>query len=98
MPTVNSPIPGDDISPVRSIPPTDAALLAQDRLRRSGYSALNRVRCEYHNGVLRLSGSLPSHYLKQVALAMIAGVEGVGEIVNEIEVLSSPIDLLGISR
>lgn len=86
----NCPIPGDDISPLRSTPPTNAARVAHDRLRRSGYSILNRIHCEYHDGVLRLSGSLPSHYLKQVALAMIDGVEGIGEIVNEIEVLIPP--------
>jgi osmotically-inducible protein OsmY len=38
------------------------------------------------DGVLRLRGHLPSHYLKQIALAAVAEVEGVRTIVNEIEV------------
>jgi osmotically-inducible protein OsmY len=66
--------------------------LAQDRLERSGYSILSRVRCECYDGVLRLSGLLPSHYLKQVAMARAAEVEGVRAIVNEIEVVSPPAD------
>lgn len=88
MHTGHGPIPGRVISSVHPIPPTDATRLARGRLERSGYSILSRVRCECHDGVLRLSGSLPSHYLKQVALARVAGVEGVRTIVNEIEVLS----------
>lgn len=57
------------------------------RLERSGYSALRRVRCEFLDGLLRLRGDVPSHYLKQIALARAAEVEGVQAIVNEIEVI-----------
>lgn len=92
MRTGHGQIPGRDISLVRSTPPTNATRLAQGRLERSGYSILSQVRCECHGGVLRLSGSLPSHYLKQVALARVAGVEGVRAIVNEIEVVRPPAD------
>jgi hypothetical protein len=41
--------------------------------------------------VLRLRGHLPSHYLKQVAMARAAEVEGVRAIVNEIEVVRPPV-------
>jgi osmotically-inducible protein OsmY len=44
------------------------------------------------DGVLRLRGDLPSHYLKQIALAAVAEVEGVRAIVNEIEVRRPPAD------
>ena len=59
---------------------------AVDRLRSSSYYALRDIRCEYREGVLTLLGRLPSHYLKQVALKVVAEVEGVTEIVNRIEV------------
>jgi hypothetical protein len=55
-------------------------------LERRGYSALRRVRCDLRDGVPRLRGHLPSHYLKLIALAVVAEVEGVRAIVNEIEV------------
>ena len=64
----------------------------EGRLERSGYSALRRVRCDFRDGVLRLRGHLPSHYLKQVAMARAAEVEGVRVIVNEIEVVRPPAD------
>jgi len=61
-----------------SAPRPEARRLAEARLEGSGYSALRRLRCECREGVLRLSGSVPSYYLKQVALAAVAGVEGGG--------------------
>jgi len=62
---------------------------AQDRLIKSQYIILRRVSCEFDNGVLTLNGRLPSYYLKQVAQVAVAGVDGVAEIVNRIEVESS---------
>ena len=62
---------------------------AEDRLRRSGYLALRDVACEVLGGVARLRGRLPSHYLKQVAQAIVAEVEGVIVVSNEIEVITS---------
>ncbi len=83
-------IPGRGLSSIHSTPSTNATRLAQGRLERSGYSILTRVPCECHGGVPRLRGSLPTHYLKQVAMARVAGVEGVRAIVNEIEVVRPP--------
>lgn len=80
-----SPIPS---SP--SIPLPDPGLLVRCRLERSACSALRRVCCEYREGVLRLRGCLPSHHLKQVALATVVEVEGIRKVVNEIEVVSPP--------
>ncbi len=65
----------------------DPADLAERALRNSPYLALRTVRCECQDGVLTLRGCLPTYYLKQVAQAVVARVEGVRQVVNEIEVL-----------
>ncbi len=57
------------------------------RLKQSGYLALRRIRCEFRDGVLRLRGQLPSHYLKQVAAALAAEVKGVQAVANELKVV-----------
>jgi osmotically-inducible protein OsmY len=59
---------------------------AEDRLRRRGYLALWDVSCDARDGVVRLRGRVPSYYLKQVAQAEAAEVEGVRRVVNRIEV------------
>jgi osmotically-inducible protein OsmY len=42
--------------------------------------------CEWRAGLLILRGRLPSYYLKQLAQATVAGIEGVDRIANEIEI------------
>jgi osmotically-inducible protein OsmY len=64
-----------------------AAEQAESKLRRSAYLALQHLSCEAHAGVLTLRGRLPSYYLKQVAQAVVAAVEGVEHIDNQIEVV-----------
>jgi len=56
------------------------------QLRRSGYLALRDVACDVREGHVRLLGRLPSYFLKQKAQAVAAGVEGVREVANLIEV------------
>jgi osmotically-inducible protein OsmY len=56
------------------------------RLRHSGYSALWDVSCEADGATVHLRGRLRSHYLKQMAQAIVAEVEGVRRVVNLIEV------------
>lgn len=63
---------------------------ALHRLRRAGYLALWDISCDLHEDRLRLHGRLPSHYLKQVAQAVVAGVEGVDGVVNLIQVSRHP--------
>ena len=58
------------------------------RLRRSPYREVRRVACEFHEGMLRLSGRVPSYYLKQMALAAVREMDGVEEIHNHVEVFS----------
>jgi osmotically-inducible protein OsmY len=60
--------------------------VARARLLGNAYLALRNVSCAYEGGVLTLRGSLPSYYLKQVAQAAVASLDGVGRVVNEIEV------------
>lgn len=65
----------------------DPADLAERALRSSPYLALRNVSCGCQDGVLILRGCLPTYYLKQVAQAVVAHVEGVRQVVNEIEVV-----------
>lgn len=60
---------------------------AKGCLRRSPYSAVRTVSCEYHRGVLLLRGRLSTYYHKQLAQEAVAGLEGVSQVVNEIEVI-----------
>jgi osmotically-inducible protein OsmY len=57
-----------------------------DRLRGSGYLVLEDVACDVRGNSVVLTGRLPSHYLKQVAQTIVAGVEGVRRVVNRIAV------------
>ncbi len=59
---------------------------ANERLRNSPYRALRGVTCECDQGVVFLRGHLPSFYHKQLAQEAVAGVRGVIQVINEIEV------------
>jgi osmotically-inducible protein OsmY len=61
--------------------------LARSRLQDSPYFSIRDIDCAYGERVLTLRGRLPSHYLKQVALAMVADVAGVRSVNNTIEVV-----------
>ena len=56
------------------------------QFRRSGYLALQRVTCEFHDGTAWLHGHLPTFYLKQMAQEIVCAVVGVRSVVNQIEV------------
>ena len=81
--------PKDSLSPR---PPSCAGIIegAETRLRANPYLALKNVSCEYEQGVLTLRGCLPTYYLKQMAQTAMDRLDGVDQVVNEIEVLSSP--------
>jgi osmotically-inducible protein OsmY len=59
---------------------------ARKCLRDSPYGALGWISCECDDSVLLLRGHLSSFYHKQHAQEAVAGVEGVTQVVNEIEV------------
>jgi osmotically-inducible protein OsmY len=60
--------------------------LAEYRLRKSPYSPLAGIRCDYRDGLLTLVGVLPSQFLKQVAQEAVSGLVGVREVDNQIRV------------
>jgi len=66
---------------------SEIAERAENHLRRNGYFALKNISCEYSEGVLTLTGWLPTYYLKQVAQTTVACLEGVERIENRIEVV-----------
>jgi len=77
------------VAPV--IPPRgDLGLEAEHRLWGSGYLVLRDVSCEAQAGIMRLQGRLPSYYLKQMAQALVADLEGVRRVVNLIEIAVPP--------
>lgn len=59
---------------------------ARKCLRDSRYGAFGWISCECDDGVLLLRGHLSSFYLKQHAQEAVAGVEGVTQVVNDIDV------------
>ena len=61
---------------------------AQNQLRNS---VVHRVSCEYDGGILVLRGRSRSYYEKQVAQETVKRIDGVSQVVNEIEVLSESI-------
>jgi hypothetical protein len=57
------------------------------RLQRSSYLALRNIRCVCRNGAIVLRGCLPTHYLKQILLEIVAEIAGGYAIENEIGVI-----------
>ena len=74
---------------MRQIMTVDAPTIAEEameRLRESPYKAMRRVSCKCEQGVLFLRGRLFSFHEKQVAQEVVAKVNGVTQVVNEIQV------------
>jgi osmotically-inducible protein OsmY len=67
--------------------PLDVTNRVRNQLLDNPYRALRRVEWDYRDGVLTLTGRLPSYYLKQLAQVAVAGVAGVEQVVNQIEVV-----------
>ncbi len=63
---------------------------AERRLRNSTYLALRNVTCLAQGEVVVLRGCLPTYYLKQMAQALVAQIDGVAQVVNEVDVISAP--------
>lgn len=59
---------------------------AQERLDSSSFVELRGLTCDVHEGMLTLRGRLPNFYTKQIALSLVADVEGVEEITDRVEV------------
>jgi osmotically-inducible protein OsmY len=63
------------------------AAMAKDRIRQDSHLSIQRIWCECDGRRLYLRGQVPSFYLKQLAQAAVSGLDGVSQVVNEIEVL-----------
>ena len=67
---------------------TDAEVVetADKRFRASSYVVLRSIVCEFHEGVLVLRGRVTSYYLKQLAQELVRDLDGIGAILNVVEV------------
>jgi carbon storage regulator CsrA len=63
------------------------SLAAKQRLQTHTHLSLQRILCDFEKGRLFLRGQVPSFYLKQLAQTAVAGLDGVRQVVNEIEVV-----------
>jgi hypothetical protein len=59
---------------------------AKQRLRKHSHLAVQKIWCEMHGDALFLRGHVPNFYYKQLAQVAVAGLEGINQVVNEIEV------------
>ena len=75
---------GNAMHPIEAVDAPAIAEAAMKRLRESPYKAMRRVSCKCEHGVLVLRGRLFSFHEKQVAQEVVAAVNGVTQVVNEI--------------
>ena len=54
--------------------------------QRSGYRDLRGLKCEFDGGIVTIRGQVGSYFLKQMAQAIAARVEGVKRINNQLHV------------
>lgn len=64
----------------------DITEAAQVRLQHSPYRSIRRISCRFENGVLTLVGQVPTFHHKQLAQTAVAGLSGVNQVDNQIEV------------
>ena len=60
--------------------------MAQRRLKESAYLDLRFVSCQFRDGVVTLSGHVPTYYLKQVAQTVVGQLEQIDQVVNNLDV------------
>ena len=60
---------------------------AKHRIRHQPHLSIQRIWCEFKGRHLYLRGQVPSFYHKQLAQTAVSGLDGVSQVVNEIEVL-----------
>jgi osmotically-inducible protein OsmY len=65
------------------------AALVTARLRRSGYPFLWSVKCDAHEGIVILTGAVPTFHLKQIAQELAIHTLGVRQIRNRLHVTSA---------
>jgi osmotically-inducible protein OsmY len=70
-------------------PPCAIALMADARFREDSHIALRGISCKVDQGVLVLEGRLSTFFQKQLAQEIVANIDGVVQVINNIEVVSS---------
>ena len=68
----------------------DIAEKAGRRLRASPHAALRSIKCGVNEDVLVLRGHVPTYHLKQLAQETVRAIDGVGAIINSVEVIGAP--------
>jgi osmotically-inducible protein OsmY len=68
--------------------PAQIRELAERSLRSNPYLALKNISCDWLDGVLVLRGCLPTYYLKQIAQEVVASLQGVARLDNQIQVVT----------
>jgi osmotically-inducible protein OsmY len=67
----------------------NGAIIAEvkERLRRHSHLRVQRIWCEISDDRLFLRGQVPSFFYKQLAQVAVKNIKGIGQIVNELEVV-----------
>jgi osmotically-inducible protein OsmY len=78
-------------SPVAFANATDRDLFLEvsKTLRDTRFAALQRIRCRVSNGIVELSGDVPSFYSKQIAQEVLLTLDDVHRIENRLHVRRS---------
>jgi osmotically-inducible protein OsmY len=79
--------PDLDTAPSKAVSGQELEEAAGRRLRQSAYIELRRVNVSCENHSLRLFGCVSSYYIRQLAQAMLQGLDGVKSIDNRLEVI-----------
>ncbi|MEM9185874.1 MAG: BON domain-containing protein [Planctomycetota bacterium] len=61
---------------------------AESKLSKRSRLFARSVSCDFEDGVLKLSGKVPTFYLKQTAQALLQGIDGVSRVENSLLVVS----------
>jgi osmotically-inducible protein OsmY len=79
----------------RLAPATSVVEAAERQLRQSPYFFLKGLSCHFDGGVLTLRGTVPMWQLRQFAETIVGRVEGVRQVVNQVEIFDPMLMPLG---
>ncbi len=78
----------DPLSQPLSAEISSLAHVAMDRLKRSPYLPLRQLKCRWQNGVLALSGRVPTLHLKKLVLTLLGDLGPAVPMDDQIEVVA----------
>lgn len=75
-------------TPIRKLPNSEEAvrLKAEAILRDNSHLRNRFISCLFHEGTLVLQGRVRCYYHKQIAQTVVADIDGVDQVINQIEV------------